>query len=152
MPAELTTREELINYAKLAGVPGYTDAQYDEANAGALDAIRQAGLNDYTPASFEALTPTNAPAEMRDHARALALHILTKANAGRPPSIGTANERAEQWLKFLSGGSTHYDESPGAVLVKRSSGSGATVRLSLPTMRMNYDDPRSDASRRDPPL
>ena len=90
MPVELMTRAELVTYASRSGVTGFADAQYDEAIVRCVDKIRQAALNDYTSASFESLTATTAPDEMRSNAFAIALDELTKADAQRAQTITDA--------------------------------------------------------------
>lgn len=128
MPAEIVTRTEAIEYAVRAGISGtLSNAQWDEFISRAVDAIRQAALNSYTAASFELLTAANAPDEMREHCLAMVLAAATKGDAGRSETIGIAATEAAKWRGYLAGGSTHYDESPDAILVKRSTGSGSVT-------------------------
>ena len=143
MAAEIVTTAELLAYGRASGtLEEISDADtspLDGAVAKAVDRVRQAALNDYTAASFEALTAATAPPEMRDHTLAIALDAQTKADGQRPDSIGIALSEAAQWLRFLAGGTTHYDLSPGAVLVKRGTNSEVTYK----SPARKFDDPWS---------
>lgn len=153
MAAELLTRSELSDYAARSGCSGFSNAQLDAAILRAVDQIRQAALNDYTSATVETLTSSNAPDEMRINALILALDNLTKGDAGRPQSIADSANGATRWLGFVAGGKTHYDQSPNAILVKVSGGTGATVSIAAPSKRyMNLEDPSSEMRWRDPDL
>jgi len=119
MPAEIIDSNELLDYIGRGGYVGdFSDPQLEDKITRATDRIRQAALNWYTAASFESLTKATAPPEMKDYALALALDALTRADAGRPDSIGKAADKAAMWLGFMAAGKTHYDESPGSVLLK----------------------------------
>ena len=136
MPAVIITREQLAEYASRSGLAGITLSQYDDAIDRAVDEVRQAALNDYTSDSFEALTVVNAPASFVTNTMALALDMLTRADAGRADSIGDSAAEARRWLSFLSGGSTHYDQGTGAVLAKPAHNSGGVERRSTRTERV----------------
>lgn len=118
MPATIVTDAEIVAFAVRSGSTGFSGPDVTAANLRTTDRIRQAALNQYTAESFESLTPGTAPDEMRDHALALALGILTKADAQRGENITAAYDEAVRWLGFVVAGRTHYDESPDAVLVK----------------------------------
>jgi hypothetical protein len=144
--AELITRAELQTYAERAGVTGFTNDQFDDAIASATDRLRQAALNDYTAASFEMLTPANIPADMRTDTLAIALAVLTQGDANRAEGIGTAEDAASKRLGYLVGGTTHYDESPGAVLVKRGSSDPVAVGAVTHIRRADRTFERSSTS------
>ncbi len=119
MPAEIISSNELLDYVNRGGYTAdFSDAQLEDKINKTTDRIRQAALNWYTAASFEALTAATSPPEMKDYALALALDALTRADAGRADSIGRAADKAAAWLGFMAAGKTHYDESPGAILAK----------------------------------
>lgn len=122
MTAQIISTAELVEYgSRSIPMDGFAEAQLVEAVARATDRIRQAALNVYTPESFELLTVANSPDEMRDNAFVIALSRLTRGDAARPSSIDEAMAEAKMWLGFLAGGTTHYDKSPNAVLVRISS-------------------------------
>lgn len=128
MSAAIITDAELTAYgSRSLPMSDFTGGQITEANDRATDRIRQAALNDYTAESFELLTPSNAPDDLRAIALESALAILTDADAGRPQTITDGAIDAAKRLGFLAGGRTYYDKSPGSVLVKVSDGVGSVV-------------------------
>lgn len=119
MPAEIIDSNELQDALVRAGYTSdFTEEQINDKIKTTTDRIRQAALNWYTAASFESLTVATAPPEMKNYAIALALDALTQSDAGRADSIGKAGDKASSWLGFMTAGRTHYDESPGSVLLK----------------------------------
>jgi hypothetical protein len=153
MPAALITRTELIEYGtRSVDMGAFTNTFLDQAISRATDRVRQAVLNDYTPESFELLTTTTSPDELREIAFALALAIVTRGDAGRPQSITDANVDAVTRLGYIVAGRTHYDKSPNAVLVKVDTGSGAGVAVNSRAKVRVFDetDINSDYSLRNP--
>lgn len=119
MPAAINTDAEIIAYANGSGVP-VAAADVTDANTKATDMIRQAALNCYTSATFELLTTANTPPEMKQMHCYLALGVLSDGDAARPASVDERWKEAKMYLGFLVSGKTHYDRSPGAVLVKHA--------------------------------
>lgn len=153
MSAELITDAEFVAYIARAGVSGFTSDQRAGAIAGAVDSIRQAVFNAYTPESFEQLTAATAPDEMRRMALALALGVLTMGDAGRPDPITTAYNDAAKWLGLIVAGRTHYDKSPNAVLVRLSTGASAVSYRRAQSERV-FDrcNASQEFNRRDPSI
>jgi hypothetical protein len=128
MSAQIITVDELTEYAnRSVSVSSFSAAQLEDAVVRATDRIRQAALNDYTAASFELLTSSNAPDELREITLAIALGVLTRGDGSRPLSIDTAVTDAAKRVGYIAGGKTHYDSSPNAVLVKVVSGAESSV-------------------------
>lgn len=140
MPAEINTDAELWDYARGLGLGAIDDAALADANVKAIDRIRQAALNDYTSATFESLTASDAPPEMKDIHCYLAVGIYSSGFAKRPDTITDRWNEAMKYLGILAGGKTHYDESPDAVLVKRSNGGSRVKRISGQTSK-TFDRP-----------
>ncbi|MFZ2492522.1 MAG: hypothetical protein WA208_13655 [Thermoanaerobaculia bacterium] len=139
MAAAIIEVGEVSAAALRAGVDGLTVGQSQQAVDTAVDQVRQAALNAYTSASFEALTVATAPDEMRKHCLALALGNATSTDAGRPESIQRAYDEARQWLSFLASGKTHYDKLGDAVL-EVAEASAAEVTYSRRSSRVISSD------------
>jgi phage gp36-like protein len=101
----------------------------------ATDMIRQAALNDYTSDSFEALSLSSSPQEMKFKACQLAMGILTAGAAARPDSITNGWNEALKYLSILASGKTHYSQ-----LTKTSTSTGSSAfSYQNPTRKFDRD-------------
>jgi hypothetical protein len=91
---------EVARYAKAAGAAG--DAAVDEAIAMAWDSARSAGLNVFTPESWDAMDASTLPPEAKMHIVSHAADILSAGNK-RPEEIEKKAEEARLWRSFLAG-------------------------------------------------
>jgi hypothetical protein len=116
---------------------------YSKSNAAALaekiataeDMMRSAALNDYTPESYDALTVSTAPRELKINCARLVLHLLTESDSGRPDTIDKLEAAAKQYLSFLAGGSTNLS----APLVKLDEGGSASIDFVAPPSPFGSD-------------
>jgi len=79
------------------------DANVDLAIAQAWDSARSAGLNVFTAASWDALTPSTLPPEAKLHIVSHACSILAAGSTSNP-SLEKWAEEAAKWRGYLAGG------------------------------------------------
>jgi hypothetical protein len=95
----------------------------DESGAVATSAISAALLQQYTPESIAIYDASvAAAADLRRHARALALYDLTSYAGKRPDDVDVANTNALGWLKNVREGSLTVE---GLVGIGSSGGTGS---------------------------
>lgn len=153
MAAILITTAELSDYVSRFSSSA-TSGELSAAVAEATDKVRQAALEDYTVASFEALTADTVPPAMRGHCLAIAAGVLTRNHASRPDTVQAAYDEAFQWLGLLAHGMTHFDEDEDSGLVKINADTdGARVSYTTRTRAFKrLSDASDDYSLRDPKI
>lgn len=132
MPVPITKADlvDRIGAGEVDRLSGGDDTVVTRIIAMAWDSMRSAGLNVFTPSSWDAMTAETLPGEARRHGVSDAVDLLYGGNAGAREDIGKKAEEARQWRSWLAADKVRCFDAVLERNDNREDGAGVTYKAS----------------------